>query len=116
MRASFAPATAVLFLAAGAAQAQGDAKPRIRLLDPAPLTLRGLNFEETEAVRLVVRLGDRTVLRKVRATSSGSFTAAYPAMRYNRCAGSLEVTATGRKGSRVSWELIPLDCPTMLDG
>ena len=115
MRASLAAATAVLFLATGTAHAQSEAKPRVRLLDPAPLTLRGLNFEETEAIRLVVRLGDRTVLRKVRATSSGSFTATYPAMRYSRCAGSLEVTATGRKGSRVSWELLPLDCPTLDD-
>jgi hypothetical protein len=115
MRATFAAAIAASLFVVGVGQAQSDAKPRIRLLDPAPLTLRGLGFAQAESVRLVVRLGERTVVRKLRATSSGSFTAMYQAMRYNRCTGSLEVTATGRQGSRVSWELIPLDCPTRLD-
>jgi hypothetical protein len=115
MRASFAAAIAVLLFAVGAAQAQRDAKPRVRLLDPAPLTLRGLGFDPAEPVRLVVTLGDRTVVRKLRAASSGSFTAVYPAVRYNRCTGSLEVSATGRTGSRVSWELVPLECPAAID-
>jgi hypothetical protein len=114
MRASVAAAIAALLVVVGAAQAQNE-RPRIRILDAAPLTLRGVDFERAEAVRLVVRLGERTVVRKLLASSSGGFTATYPAMRYNRCGGSLEVTATGRKGSRVSWELIPLDCPTRLD-
>ncbi len=99
----------------GTAQAQGDPKPRVRLLDPAPLTLRGVNFEPAESVRLVVKLGDRTVVRKLQATRSGSFTSTYPALRYTRCGGSLEVTASGRTGSRDSWELIPLDCQTTPD-
>jgi hypothetical protein len=114
MRATFAAAIAALLVVA-AAQAQSGEKPRVRILDLAPVTLRGFDFEQSEAVRLVVRLGDRTVVRKLVASSSGSFTATYPAMRYNRCSGSLEVAATGRRGSRVSWELIPLDCPTRLD-
>jgi hypothetical protein len=108
-------AIAVLLFVVGEAQARSDAAPRVRLLDPAPLTLRGSEFEPAEYVRLVVRLGDRTVVRKFRATSAGAFTSIFPAMRYDRCTGSLEVTATGRKGSRVSWELIPLECPDTRD-
>ena len=115
MRATFAAAIVGLLCAGGTAQAQGDAKPRVRLLDPAPLTLRGLDFAPSESVRLVVRVGDRAVLRKLRATPAGSFTSQFATIRFNRCSGSLEVTATGRQGSRVSWELLPLDCPTSND-
>jgi hypothetical protein len=111
-----AAAVLVSLLAIGTAQARDAAdKPRIRVLDLAPLTLRGVDFDASEQIRLVVRLGDRTVIRKLLATSTGSFTSRYPTMRYNRCNGSLEVTASGRKGSRVSWELIPLECPTTVD-
>jgi hypothetical protein len=114
MRALIAAVIVAFLVGGGSAQAQ-DAKPRVRLHDTAPLTLRGVNFEPAEAVRLVVKLGDRTVVRKLQATRSGSFTSIYPAMRYTRCNGSLEVTASGRTGSRVSWELTPLECPTRAD-
>ncbi|HEU5491486.1 MAG TPA: hypothetical protein VFU84_11890 [Gaiellaceae bacterium] len=112
MRATFAAAIVGFLCAGGAAQAQGDAKPRVRVLDPAPLTLRGLEFAPSESVRLVVRMGERTVVRKLRATPAGAFTSSYARLRYDRCSGSLEVTATGGRGSRVYWELVPLDCPT----
>jgi hypothetical protein len=115
MRATFAAAIVGLLCAVGTAYAQGDAKPRVRLLDPAPLTLRGLDFAPSEYVRVVVRMGARDVVRKLRATEDGAFTSRYPAMRLDRCSGSLEVTATGRRGSRVSWELSPLDCPNRQD-
>ena len=92
---------------------QGKAK--VRLLDTAPVTLRGVDFAPTEPVRLTVSIGQRTVVRKLVATRAGTFTAAFSAMRYNRCGASLEVRAVGRMGNRVSWELIPLDCPTRAD-
>lgn len=115
MRALLAAAIVALLVGGWTTAQAQDAKPRVRLLDTAPLTLRGVDFEPAETVRLVVRLGDRTVVRKLQATRSGSFTSTYPAMRYTRCNGSLEVTASGRRGSRASWELIPLDCPTAAD-
>jgi hypothetical protein len=114
MRALLAAAIVALLVVGGTAQAQ-DAKPRVRLLDTAPLTLRGVNFEPAEGVRLIVKLGDRTVVRKLQATRSGAFTSTYSAMRYTRCNGSLEVAASGGTGTRVSWELIPLDCPITAD-
>jgi len=84
---------------------------RVRIMDPAPLTLRGVGFERGERVRLTVSLGDRTVVRKLRAGDAGRFTALFSAMRYDRCGGPLSVKAVGSRGSRVSWELVPLECP-----
>lgn len=80
-------------------------------MDPAPLTFRGVGFEQGERVRLTVSLGDRTVVRKLRAGNAGGFTTSFSTMRYGRCGGSLSVKAIGSRGSRVSWELVPLECP-----
>lgn len=104
-----------LTTAASAATPRPEGKSRVRLLDPAPLTLQGVAFEPLERVRLRVELGDHAVTRVLRATRAGGFTTTYPALRYTRCNGSLAVTATGRMGSRVSWELVSLECPNTAD-
>ena len=90
-------------------------KARVRLIDSAPLTLRGVDFAPAEPVKLTVSLGERIATRKLVATRAGTFTVAFGAMRYSRCGASLDVRAIGRMGARVSWELIPLDCPTRDD-
>jgi hypothetical protein len=97
------------------ADARTDARARVRMLDPAPLTLRGLGFADEERVRLTVSLGERSVLRKLRASETGSFTTRFDTMRYGRCGPPLEVEAAGSGGSRVSWKLVPLDCPDRND-
>ena len=104
-----------LATAAWSATPQPEGKARVRLLDTAPVTLRGISFEPLETVRLRLELGERVATRQVGASPTGTFTVRFPAMRYNRCSGSLALTATGREGSRVSWELVPLECPTRLD-
>ena len=118
MRTTIGTAIVVLLvIATGTAHAVqlSDGAARVRLLDTAPLTLRGLDFAPGEHVRLAVSLGQRGVVRKLVATRTGSFTAEFTAMRYDRCNGSLVVNASGRTGTRVSWKLIPLECPTNLD-
>ena len=80
-------------------------------MDSSPLTLRGVGFERGERVQLTVSLGERTVVRKLRAGDAGGFTTSFVAMRYDRCSGPLDVKAVGARGSRVSWELVPLECP-----
>ena len=115
MRSLLAAASVAFLVTVGAAHGQRNVEPQLRLLDVAPVTLRGVDFESLESVRLVVKLGDRKVARKLQAARSGSFTTSYPALRYTRCNGSLVVSATGGRGSRVSWELHPLDCPIRAD-
>jgi hypothetical protein len=88
---------------------------KVRLMDAAPVTLRGVGFAPSEGVKLTVALGERKAKRSVQATRAGLFTATFSSFRYNRCSGSLEVRAVGSKGTRVSWELIPLECPDLGD-
>jgi hypothetical protein len=88
---------------------------KVRLVDAAPVTLRGVDFAPSEGVKLTVTLGERKTKRSVRTTPAGAFTTTFPSFRYNRCNGSLEVRAVGSKGTRVSWELISLECPDLSD-
>ena len=107
--------TVLASLALGVGVSSSDAgiagQTKVRVLDSSPLTLRGVGFERGERVRLTVSLGERTVVRTLRTGSAGGFTTSFVAMRYDRCSGSLGVKAVGARGSRVSWELVPLECP-----
>ncbi len=88
---------------------------KVRILDTAPLTLRGVGFARDERVGLKVSLGEQVAVRKLRASDAGAFTASFREMRYGRCGPSLVVKAVGSRGSSVSWELVPLECPDDLD-
>ena len=103
-------------LAVGVACADaGATKTKVRMMDPAPLTLQGVGFARDERVRLTVSLGERAAVRKLRTNETGSFTTRFDTMRYGRCGPALEVEATGSRGSRVSWTLVPLGCPDRAD-
>jgi hypothetical protein len=103
-------ASALSLGVAGSAEGT-DVQTRVRMLDPAPLTLRGVDFGRHELVRLTVSLGEKTAARKLRASDAGAFTARFPELRYGRCGPPLSVKAVGSRGSRVSWKLVPLACP-----
>jgi hypothetical protein len=106
-----AVAASALILGLASADA-GVAKTRVRMVEPAPLVLQGVGFERAELVRVTVSLGDRSTTRKLRANRAGSFTTRFEGIRYSRCgAAALEVDAVGSRGHRVSWKLVPLDCP-----
>ena len=92
-----------------------ETQTRVRMLDPDPLTLRGVDFGRYELVRLTVSLGEKTAARKLRASAVGAFTARFPELRYGRCGPALSVTAVGSRGHRVSWKLVPLECPDRAD-
>ena len=62
-----------------------ETQTRVRMLDPAPLTLRGVGFARDERVRFTVSLGDETAVRKLRANDAGAFTALFRELRYERC-------------------------------
>jgi hypothetical protein len=97
------------------ASAGSDRQTRVRMLDMAPLTLRGVGFARDERVSLKVSLGEQTTARKLRANDAGVFTTTFRELRYGRCGGSLAVKAVGSHGSRVSWEIVPLECPDRAD-
>ena len=95
--------------------ASTDLQTRVRMIDTAPLTLRGVGFGRDERVRLTVSLGEHVTVRKLRANGAGTFTASFRAMSYGRCGPPLAVRAVGSRGNRVSWELVPLECPDRAD-
>jgi hypothetical protein len=93
------------------ADASVDTTTRVRMLDTAPVTLRGIGFAAGERVRLTVSLGELVAARMLRAGVAGGFTTTFASMRYGRCGPPLSVKAVGSRGSRVSWKLVPLECP-----
>jgi hypothetical protein len=114
MRRWVGTAVAVSALVVGVGLGSGaQENAKVRLLDTAPVTLRGVGFAPSEGVKLTVVLGERKTKRGLRATPAGAFTTAFPSFRYTRCSGSLEVLAVGSKGTRVAWELISLECPDL---
>ena len=56
--------------------------------------LRGVGFCGAERVRLTVSLGERSAIRKLRASQGGRFEASFE-LRYGRCGPSLAVAAVG---------------------
>jgi hypothetical protein len=98
-----------------AAHASVETTTRVRMLDTAPVTLRGVGFAVSERVRITVSLGELSAARTVRAGLAGGFTTTFASMRYGRCGPPLSVKAVGSRGSRVSWKLVPLECPDRAD-
>jgi hypothetical protein len=101
-------AALAIALAAGLAQAQPGRKPVLRLVDTAPLTVRGLYFEHSERVRVQVR-GTSTLTRRVRTSARGAFTAVFKTAGLSRC-DAFVITARGTKGDQAYLKLAPMEC------
>jgi hypothetical protein len=84
---------------------------RVHLVDPTPITLRGVNFQPLEQVTISLSLGATDLRRVVRAGTAGRFLTVFTKLRYERCHGALAVSAVGSRGSRAAWKIVPLDCP-----
>jgi hypothetical protein len=84
--------------------------PQLRIVDRAPLTLKGQRFKAGEKVDVVVFQGERKAARKAVAGPGGGFVVALKGFGLSRCGSDLIVRARGSKGSRVSWELNQLQC------
>jgi hypothetical protein len=97
-------------LGGSAAAAETADQARLRIVEPAPLTLKGQSFKAGERVDIVVLLGTRKAARKVLAGPRGGFVVALKGFGLSRCGADLAVRARGSKGSRVSWELYQLHC------
>jgi hypothetical protein len=96
---------AVLLFAADSAAA-----PTLRLLKTHPVEVRATGFHSGEAVRIMVRTGQKVTRSSTSADSHGRFTASVKGTAAPACA-SLVVTATGADGSRAVFRRFPL-CTT----
>ena len=103
---------AVVVVAVAVAMATTGASSRaaqLRLLEDAPLTIRGTGFKPRERVRLTIRAG-RAAVRHAVAGMGGGFTMRVAGMSADTCTG-FSVTATGAGGSRASLKRAPGQCP-----
>ena len=87
------------------------ARPSLRIVDRDPLTFGGRAFHADELVSVTVRSGaTKARVRKARTDGTGRFILAFAGLRLDRCSGSLEVIATGRRGSKASFVLNRINC------
>jgi hypothetical protein len=102
--------------AAGRSEPSAKPKPRLVLVDSAPLTLRGTSFVRGERVHVLVKVQGRTKQRRLVATLRGSFSAVFPGVVLgHRCSWDLWAQATGMDGSRAVLKLPPQPlCPPTL--
>jgi hypothetical protein len=101
MRALAIVGAAAALLAGTAATAHATTKPRLRIADDLPLTLRGAGFRSGEAVRVTVRMGSSRLTRRARAGATGRFTVRFRRVRLNYCATPLTIVARGSRSGSV---------------
>jgi hypothetical protein len=82
----------------------------LRLVRGASLELAGRGFDAGERVRVRVDIAGERTVRRVRASRSGAFRAAFPGLHFDPCAG-MSAVATGAEGSRASLKRAPRECP-----
>jgi hypothetical protein len=88
---------------AGSADAPSTRAPQLRLVDLAPVKLRGTLFLPGEAVRVTLTVR-RTWVRHTRANRSGTFTVSFGLVAIEPCRGSVIGRALGARGSRARFE------------
>jgi hypothetical protein len=99
--------------AASAAAVQAAAtRPTLRLVEKAPLTLRGSGFQAGERVRVTVAVDGPRRTRSTRASRTGAFTVELPAIVvYDPCLSSLVATAVGARGDSATLKYPQRACP-----
>jgi hypothetical protein len=90
--------------------AESTRVPALRLLDRQPLVLRGKSFLPRELVKVTVATDAQRSVKRLRATSTGTFTATFVAVELDRCSGML-VVATGSRGSQARLKMPQPACP-----
>lgn len=78
----------------------------LRLVQPAPLQIRGTAFKPSERVRVVASAAQVSVTKHVRASSRGTFAVGF-SLSLSHCSG-LRVLAVGNAGSRATLKRQPL--------
>jgi hypothetical protein len=81
--------------------ASGSAHPALRVLDKAPLILRGTGFEPAERVKVTVVTQPAQLVRLTRASRFGKFVVQFDTV-VDACYGARTARAVGRRGSKAS--------------
>jgi hypothetical protein len=92
-------------MVAGAASAGARTAPALRLLDRAPLSVRGEHFAPRERVLVTVR-GAASATRTIRTGAAGTFVATFQDVAASRC-DMVRVVAVGAAGGRAQLKLLP---------
>jgi hypothetical protein len=95
-------AASVIAITAEAAYSQAS----LRLVKPAPLTVRGTNFKRRETVVVTLSAG-RRIVRRVVASAAGGFVVRFRYSAVGRCS-SFTIQAVGLRGSRAVLKRAPL--------
>jgi len=88
-------------------------KAALRVTSTSPVRVAGRGFHARERVRVVFSTDSTHRTATVRASVTGSFTAAAGAstLPFDPCSDTLRVTATGSDGSRAATKLPARECP-----
>ena len=92
---------AVSLVAPLAAAMPDSVHPALRVLDKAPLILRGTGLEPEERVRVTVVAQHAQLVRRVLASRLGTFVVRFDTV-VDACYGARAATAVGTRGTRVS--------------
>jgi hypothetical protein len=94
-----------------ASQALGghQVRPLLKLVATAPVKVHGTHFRSTERVRVTFDLGAQNVVRTIRASRAGAFTASTDA-DFDRCGALVIVRAVGARSGAATVKLQLPDC------
>jgi hypothetical protein len=108
VRNALAACTVAALCFGGFASASGT-RPALKLLSIHPATVRGLNFQSAERVRVYL-VGTQPEMMRVRAATTGTFKAAFADTAFDRCT-AFAVRAVGSLGSRALLRFNPECAP-----
>lgn len=95
--------------AAGAVEPPQKGGAALRLVDKAPLVLRGTGFKPAERVRLTVKAGAQRRVRALIASRTGTFQTTFTQLRVDPC--ELDARAVGAAGTAAAYKLPARMCP-----
>jgi hypothetical protein len=100
---------AVALVAPLSPAASSSPQPTLRMLDKAPLRLKGTGFKRAERVKVSVVTEPVKLIRTTRASRSGTFVVRFDTI-VDACHGARAATAIGMRGSKATIVLArPLD-------
>jgi hypothetical protein len=102
---------AFVLAAASSAAASSSSRPTLRVTRMQPPTVTGAAFHARERVKVTFDVGAQRLVRFVRTTRLGAFTATAAGGELDRCGDLLLVRAVGARGDRATIKLQLPDCP-----
>jgi hypothetical protein len=105
-------AAAVALMATAASAGGTLTKPSLRLLDRNPVVVRGTGFAARERVVVSAFSPGRTVVRRLVASTSGTFTTRFDLV-YGSCTGVRAIRAVGARSGVATIRVLPTtrECP-----